>query len=220
MKADDVIDLSHSPVPSRGENVIDLSNGDVESPHIFNGTSRSSFSDRDIRAQQDDAFELSRAIDLSRQQKEKDEIAARKMEAERRAQTEREEKISMERKRTVLGVEPDESEEDTITFMFKLPDGTRRPRRFRNVDKFEVTFSSSLFRRNERVRHRLTFPFLPGRPDLSQSVSAESYILFGYCPVRNGTSYEELYRHDATTEDHQAKRRVGSNVGVESDALS
>lgn len=88
--------------------------------------------DRKLKADQDDAFELSRAIDLSIAQKK----AADKRAEERRK---KDKETKKKGKLKVVGEEPTKGD-DLVTIMFKLPDNSRIQRKFKRNDEIRKMY--------------------------------------------------------------------------------
>jgi hypothetical protein len=128
------------------EDVIDLCGSDEEDVGKQRSSKRrrkntlttSNSLDRKLKAEQDDAFELARAIDLSKaQQKEREREEKEKKERMRRAKEESHQE-EINRKRKEIGEEPTDG--SLVSVMFKLPDNTRIQRKFRHIDRIQKMY--------------------------------------------------------------------------------
>jgi len=175
---------SSSSSRKKDPDVIDLCGSDDEEPRrprrkrrrIRNTTktttSTTTSTDRRLKAEQDDAFELARAIDLSKAQQKERERKQKENEERLRQAQEKSRQTELERKKKRVGEEPKDG--DLVSVMFKLPDNSRIQRKFRCEEKMEKMYFFLDVVLDEKGVKRYSTKIPPERPVKRKDANLES----------------------------------------------
>ena len=164
---------------SKDPDVIDLCGSDDDEEPIRPRSKRrkttstkTSTADRKLKAEQDDAFELARAIDLSKAHQKEREKRQKENEERLRLAKENSRQIELEKKKKQVGEEPKDGE--LVSVVFKLPDNSRIQRKFRCLEKVEKMFFFLDVLLDEKGVKRYSTKIPPERPVNRSDAKLES----------------------------------------------